>query len=239
MTEKNGNLTAADFHHELYRRFDAAAARGEAQLEVTAGELHKTLKASNRLSMCSNALYDMQNIGDAILSVPSGGVGSSLLIRYSLPRERGIDLEKSIYERSAVLSGYEMRMKRFAEIAAFHPVFRDLEPISRQKKSETATRKLCDITAQAAELICKHQKIRADNTKFGTLCGAIGRSGILSDDALYALDFVRIIGNSNARKIPDEHLLMPAVFSYASHAFLIFAEEVVEKRLIWKKEKAE
>ena len=239
MTEKNGNLTAADFHHELYRRFDAAAAHGEAQLEVTAGELHKTLKASNRLSMCSNALYDMQNIGDAILSVPSGGVGSSLLIRYSLPRERGIDLEKSIYERSIVISGYEMRMKRFAEIAAVHPVFRDLEPISRQKKSETATRKLCDITAQAAELICKQQKIRADNTKFGTLCGAIGRSGVLSDDALYALDFVRIIGNSNARKIPDEHLLVPAVFSYASHAFLIFAEKVIEKRLIWKKEKAE
>jgi len=239
MTEKNGNLTASDFHHELYRRFDAAAARGDSQLEVTAGELHKTLKASNRLSMCSNALYDMQNIGDAILSVPSGGAGSSLLIRYSLPRERGIDLEKSIYERSAVLSGYEMRMKRFIEIAEIHPVFRDLEPISRQKKSETATRKLCDITTQAAELICKHQKIRVDNTKFGTLCGAIGRSGILSDDALYALDFVRIIGNTNARRIPDEHLLVPAVFSYASYAFLIFAEKVIEKRLIWKKEKAE
>lgn len=239
MTEKTGNLTASDFHRELYRRFDAAAARGDAQLEVTAGELHKTLKASNRLSMCSNALYDMQNIGDVILSVPSGGVGSSLLIRYSLPRERGIDLEKSIYERSAVLSGYEMRMKRFIEIAAVHPVFRDLDPISRQKKSETATRKLCDITISIAELICKHQKIRADNTKFGTLCGAIGRTGVLTDDALYALDFVRIIGNSNARKIPDEHLLVPAVFSYASHAFLIFAEEVIEKRLIWKKEKAE
>ncbi|MEA5037141.1 hypothetical protein SDC9_20446 [bioreactor metagenome] len=239
MTEKNGNLTASDFHHELYRRFDAAAARGDSQLEVTAGELHKTLKAANRLSMCCNALYDMQNIGDAILSVPSGGAGSSLLIRYSLPRERGIDLEKSIYERSAVLSGYEMRMKRFIEIAEIHPVFRDLEPISRQKKSETATRKLCDITTQAAELICKHQKIRVDNTKFGTLCGAIGRSGILSDDALYALDFVRIIGNTNARKIPDEHLLVPAVFSYASYAFLIFAEEVIEKRLIWKKEKAD
>jgi len=239
MTEKTGNLTAADFHHELYRRFDAAAARGEEQIEVTAGELHKTLKASNRLSMCSNAMYDMQNIGDAILSVPSGGVGASLLIRYSLPRERGIDLDKSIYERSVVLSGYEMRIKRFAEIAAVHPVFRDLEPISRQKKSETATRKLCNITAQAAELICRHQKLRADNSKFGTLCGAIGRSGILSDDALYALDFVRIIGNTNARRIPDEHLLVPAVFSYASYAFLIFAEKVIEKRLIWKKEKAE
>ena len=239
MTEKNGNLTAADFHHELYRRFDAATERGASHIEVTAGELHKTLKASNRLSMCSNALYDMQNIGDVILSVPSGRVGSSLLIRYSLPREKGLNLELSIYERSAVLSRYEMRMKRFIEIAGIHPVFRDLEPISRQKKSETATRKLCDITVNIAELICKHQKIRADNTKFGTLCGAIGRTGLLSDEALYALDFVRIIGNSNARRIPDEHLLVPAVFSYASHAFLIFAEEVVEKRLIWKKEKAE
>ncbi|HJJ29785.1 MAG TPA: hypothetical protein O0W87_02135 [Methanocorpusculum sp.] len=239
MTEKSGNLTASDFHHELYRRFDTASLEGKTHLEVTAGELHKTLKASNRLSMCCNALYDMQNIGDTILSIPSGGVGSSLSIAYSLPREKGIDLEKSIYERPAVLSGYEMRMKRFIEIAAIHPIFRDLDPISRQKKSETATRKLCDITVLIAELVCKYQKVRVDNTKFGTLCGTIGRSGILSDDALYALDFVRIIGNTNARKIPDEHLLVPAVFSYASYAFLIFAEEVVEKRLIWKKEKVE
>ncbi len=239
MTEKNGNLTAADFHHELYRRFDAATERGASHIEVTAGELHKTLKASNRLSMCSNALYDMQNIGDVILSVPSGGVGSSLLIRYSLPREKGLNLELSIYERSAVLSGYEMHMKRFIEIAAVHPVFRDLDPISRQKKSETATRKLCDITISIAELICKQQKIRADNPKFGTLCGVIGRTGVLSDDALYALDFVRIIGNTNARKIPDTYLLTTNVFSYASHAFLIFSEEVIEKRMVWKKERAE
>jgi hypothetical protein len=239
MTEKNGNLTAADFHHELYRRFDTTTFEGRPRLEVTAGELHKTLKASNRLSMCSNALYDTQNIGDVILAVPSGGVGSSLLISYSLPREKGLPLEKSIYEKATVLSGYEMRMKRFPDLALVHPVFRDLEPISRQKKSEAATRKLCDITEKVAALICKQQKIRVDNTKFGTLSGAIGRAGILSDEAVYAMDFVRIIGNTNARKIPDDYLMTPIVFSYASYAFLIFVDEVVEKRLIWKKEKEE
>jgi len=239
MTEKNGNLTAADFHHELYRRFETAISNGEPRLEVSAGELHKTLKASNRLSMCCNALYDMQNIGDVISSVPSGGVGASLLVSYALPREKGLALEKSIYDKTAVLSGYDIRMKRFQDFAQIHPVFRDLEPITHQKKSEVATWNLCVITAKIAELICKQEKIRADNTKFGTLCGAIGRSGILSDDALYALDFVRIIGNTNARKIPDDHLLTPIVFSYASYAFEIFADEVVKKRLVWKKEKAE
>ena len=132
-----------------------------------------------------------------------------------------------------------MRMKRFLDLAQVHPVFRDLEPISRQKKSEAATRKLCDITEKVAALICKQQKIRVDNTKFGTLSGAIGRAGILSDEAIYAMDFVRIIGNTNARKIPDDYLMTPIVFSYASYAFLIFVDEVVEKRLIWKKEKEE
>jgi len=75
--KQSGNLTAADFYHALYRRFDAAAADGETVLEVSAGELHKTLKAANRLSLCCNCLYDMQNIGDVILNVPSGGVGST------------------------------------------------------------------------------------------------------------------------------------------------------------------
>ncbi|MCQ2356011.1 MAG: hypothetical protein MJ014_03175 [Methanocorpusculum sp.] len=65
MAEKqSGNLTAADFYHALYRRFDAAAADGETVLEVSAGELHKTLKATKRLSLCCNCLYDVQNIGD-------------------------------------------------------------------------------------------------------------------------------------------------------------------------------
>lgn len=107
--------------------------------------------------------------------------------------------------------------------------------IAPQKKSETATRKLCDITAAVAELICRTQKIRTDNKKFGTVCGAIGRCGVLSPEGLYALDLVHIIDNTHARKIPDTYLMTTNVFAYASHAFVIFADEVVEKRLIWKK----
>ncbi len=233
--KQSGNLTAADFYHALYRRFDAAAADGEAVLEVSAGELHKTLKAANRLSLCCNCLYDMQNIGDVILNVPSGGVGSTLIISYSLPRDKGLMLEKSIYSPAQVNSGAEARTRRFEELAGVHPIFRELAVIARQKKSETATRRLCDITAEVAELICRTQKIRIDNKKFGTVCGAIGRTDALSPEGLYALDLVRIIGNTHARKIPDTYLMTTNVFAYAAHAFLIFADEVTEKRLIWKK----
>ncbi len=237
MAEKqSGNLTAADFFRELYRRFDDASAAGHGRIEVSAGELHKSLKAANRMSLCSNCLYDLQNIGDVILNVPSGGVGSTLLISYALPRARGLNLETSIYAERAVNAGAEMRTKRFEELAAVHPVFRELAVIARQKKSETATRKVCDMTTATAELICRMQKIRVDNTKAGTLCGAIGRTGILSPDGLYALDLIRIVGNTHARKIPDTYLMTTRVFAYAAHAFLIFADEVVEKRLIWKKE---
>lgn len=236
MAEKqNGNLTAADFYHALYRRFDAAFADGKTVLEVNAGELHKTLKAANRLSLCCNCLYDMQNIGDVIQNVPSGGVGSTLLISYSLPRDKGLMLEKSIYSPAQVTSCAGARMRRFEELASLHPIFRDLAVIARQKKSETATHRLCEITAAVAELICRTQKIRTDNKKFGTVCGAIGRCGILSPEGLYALDLVRIIGNTHARKIPDAYLMTPNVFAYASHAFVIIADEVVKKRLIWKK----
>ncbi|HJK75248.1 MAG TPA: hypothetical protein O0X59_02435, partial [Methanocorpusculum sp.] len=115
------------------------------------------------------------------------------------------------------------------------PVFRDLAVIARQKKSETATRKLCDITSAAAELVCRTQHIRIDNKKFGTISGAIEKADLLSPEALHAMNFVRIVGNTHARKIPDAYLMTPNVFAYAGHAFLIFADEVVGRRLIWKK----
>jgi 5-methylcytosine-specific restriction protein A len=229
-----GDVTAADFYHEVYRRFDAALAEGRTVLEVNAGELHKALKAANRMPLCCNCMYDLQNIGDAVLHIPSGGAGSSLLISYSLPRFPGLPLERSIYDAGRVPAGTHLRTKKLEELAGVHPVFRELSGIARQKKSEDATGKLCNIAALTADLICRQQKIRADNKKFGTLCAAIERADIFTPEAVYALHFVRIIGNSHARKIPDACLLTPKVFSCASHAFLIFAGEAVEKRLIWK-----
>ncbi|HJK67467.1 MAG TPA: hypothetical protein O0Y13_00125, partial [Methanocorpusculum sp.] len=121
MAEKQrGNLTAADFYHALYRRFDAAAAAGEPDLVVSAGDLHKSLKASNRLSLCCNCMYDTQNIGDSIVNVPSGGVGATLSIRYVLPREKGLLLEKSGYAASEVKSGAQLRTRRVEELARVH-----------------------------------------------------------------------------------------------------------------------
>ena len=233
MTEKAGNLTSADFTRELYRRFDEAQS---GRIVVSAGELHKTLRAANRLSLASNAMYDVQNIGDVIHFVPSGGAGSTLELSYAIPREKGLNLEKSIYTGQEVASSYEQVMKKFEVYAAKHPVLRGLADIVRQKKSERAARSLVNICMDVCILICKMQHVRLDNQKFGTICGAVGRAGLLSDEGLYALDFVRIIGNSNARRVPDEFLLTPKVFSYEAYAASIFLDEAIEKGLLWKKE---
>ena len=57
MSEKKpGNLAAADFYHAMYRKFDAAAADGDTAVEITAGDLHKSLKAANRLSLLQLSL---------------------------------------------------------------------------------------------------------------------------------------------------------------------------------------
>jgi hypothetical protein len=234
MKEKSGDSTASDFHHELYRRFDEAAGNA---LCVTAGDLHKSLHAANRIDAASNALYDMQNIGDVILSVPSGGAGASLEIRFALPREKGLNLEKSIYTQKEVLAAQEKTAKKLEAAAGKHPVLRGLSDLIRQKKSEKAARALCTIIENAAAVICKNQHIRVSTQKFGVFCGAIGRAGVLSDDALYALDFVRICGNSAARRIPDEYLLTPKVFAYEAYAAAVFLDEAIEKGLLWKKRK--
>ncbi|HJJ28581.1 MAG TPA: hypothetical protein O0X70_04240 [Methanocorpusculum sp.] len=231
MKKKSGNCTAADFHHELYRRFDGAGEKARA-LIISAGDLHKSLRAANRMEAAANTLYDMQNIGDVILSVPSGGAGASLEIRFALPREKGLNLEKSMYTRQEVLAAQNDTMKKLEAAAGKHPVLRGLSEILKQKKSEKAARALCTIIENAAAVICKNQHIRADAQKFGVLCGAIGRAGVLSDKALYALDFVRICGNSAARRIPDEYLLTPKVFAFEAYAAAVFLDEVIEKGLL-------
>lgn len=236
MTDKSGNVTSADFIHELYRRFDDGADEGTDAVTVTAGELHKCLHAANRLSLASNALYDVQNLGDEIVTIPSGGVGASLAICYILPREKGINLDRCRYAAKTVSHSYESVMKKFDAYAGMHPVLRGLADIVRLKKSEKAAGKLGEICTDAAVLVCKLQGVRADNRKFGTLCGALRRAGLLSDEGMYALDFVRICGNSNARRIPDEYLLTPKVFSFEAYAAAVFFDDILNKRLLWKKE---
>lgn len=236
MARKSGNVTAAGFAAELNRRFENAQAAGQMRVEVTAGDLHRSLHAANRIPLCCNVMYDMENLGDSILTAPSGGAGPGLLISYAVPRIQLPDFEMSIYEPKAVLSGYEMRMVRFADFSQIHPLLKGLEALSREKKSETATKKLCQVTADIAECICRQQKIRIDNTGFGTICGAIGQKGILSEEALYALDFLRILHNAGLHRGGSVHVMTTKTFSYASYAFEIFLGEVIQKGLLRRRE---
>lgn len=82
------SVSTADFRKELITRFDNATKKGETSIEVTASELHKSLKASQRHVPCCNAMkgYVDEKNGDEILDDTPSGFGGRVRIRYKLPR---------------------------------------------------------------------------------------------------------------------------------------------------------
>lgn len=82
------SVSTDDFRRELMSRFDIATNDGKTSIVVTASELHKSLKASQRHAPCCNAMkgfVDLEN-GDKILETPPSGKGGRLRICYKLPR---------------------------------------------------------------------------------------------------------------------------------------------------------
>jgi len=82
--------SVGDFRVRLKSRIDNAAKLGRAHIDVNAGELHRDVGGypgpENRMSLCCAAMYSEQRAGDEIISRPPKGKGTSLTIRYKLPR---------------------------------------------------------------------------------------------------------------------------------------------------------
>jgi hypothetical protein len=80
-----------DFRTELRARFRRAEYRGAANIEVNAGELHRSIGGypgySHNMPQCCEAMYGEKRVEDEIIASPPKGKGASLTIRYVLPRQ--------------------------------------------------------------------------------------------------------------------------------------------------------
>ena len=82
--------TAAQFEEEIRREWTHAIAKDCGHLEVNAGELHRALGGypgpNHRMPDCCQVMKRLMTSGDRIVSTPPSGQGSSLTIRYRVPR---------------------------------------------------------------------------------------------------------------------------------------------------------
>ncbi len=81
---------ADDFRAALNAIFVEAQRMGKSNIEVNAGELHKTVGGypgpDNRMASCCQVMLSEKGSRDTIVSQPPKGKGASLTIRYVLPR---------------------------------------------------------------------------------------------------------------------------------------------------------
>jgi hypothetical protein len=84
--------TADEFRHELFVMMAEAQSAGQEFAEISAGELHRRVGdypgRDHRMPNCCQVMKAQiaLDYGDAIVDEPPSGHGSSLTIRYRLPR---------------------------------------------------------------------------------------------------------------------------------------------------------
>ena len=80
--------TADDFRKELQSIFYEN--EGKPSIDVNSGKLHRAIGGypgeNHRMPVCCDVMYDEMSARDKVLQSPPKGKGSSLTIRYRLPR---------------------------------------------------------------------------------------------------------------------------------------------------------
>ena len=80
-------LTVPDFQNHLNDILLSAQNKGFQFVDVKSGDLLKRVGAhNNRMSLCCSVMINNIITGDIILHEPPSGQGTSLIIRYKLPR---------------------------------------------------------------------------------------------------------------------------------------------------------
>jgi hypothetical protein len=83
---------ARAFEAEILRLWTNASNAGAPSVDVTAGELHRSLGGypanvgGHRMPNCCRVMKGLMQPGDIVLHAPPKGEGASLEIRYKLPR---------------------------------------------------------------------------------------------------------------------------------------------------------
>lgn len=85
-------ISVERFHRALRDILSDAVDAGKRHVDVLAGDLHRTVAdpaATNRMPACCQAMMnEFDGDRDEILESPPKGQGSTLKVRYALPRRR-------------------------------------------------------------------------------------------------------------------------------------------------------
>ncbi len=86
-----GSVTAGEFRTLLDRLLREAETSGRDQIEVRAGDLHRTLggypSPTHRMPVCCEIMRRAMGPEDWIVQQPPKGNGASLTVSYKLPRK--------------------------------------------------------------------------------------------------------------------------------------------------------
>ena len=90
MADVDAMPTTDDFRDQLAREFESAAVAGRDYVDIRSGDLHEKLggypKYSHRMKACCKAMRSVMGNDDKVLQSPPSGQGSTLEIRYKIPR---------------------------------------------------------------------------------------------------------------------------------------------------------
>lgn len=83
-------LTADSFRTALHGLLEEAEQLGFVAVDVNSGNLHRRVggypSQNHRMPVCCGVMYAEMRGGDTIVSQPNSGKGSSVTIRYVIPR---------------------------------------------------------------------------------------------------------------------------------------------------------
>lgn len=79
---------AEDFRSALHAIFAKASEHNGPHIEVVSGELHRQVGGSKRMPTCCSVMRGEMQAGDALITEPPKGNGSTLRVRYVVPRPR-------------------------------------------------------------------------------------------------------------------------------------------------------
>ena len=80
-------LKASDVEQEIRRQWAEAHAKNASYVDIRAGDVHRKLGGQNRVPQVCQVMMRLRDPQDLVIDGPPSGQGTSLTIRYLLPRE--------------------------------------------------------------------------------------------------------------------------------------------------------
>jgi hypothetical protein len=96
MNTKESNSVRSPFEKALRAILSAAKRSSLQEISVQSGDLHRSVGgypgANAKMPVCCSVMRDFMEEKDEVITSPPKGQGATLLIRYVLPRKRGLPI---------------------------------------------------------------------------------------------------------------------------------------------------